>query len=130
MEAEDIAMTQEAASQLAERLLQLLKEEKLYLRPDLKISDITLKLQTNRNYLYYAINDRLHTSFAELVNSMRIEQAQEILKNHPQCNLYDLMTQSGYFLERAFSHRLSPTFIWMADSMATMIKIRKDMAAA
>ncbi len=102
MEAEDIAMTQEAASQLAERLLQLLKEEKLYLRPDLKISDITLKLQTNRNYLYYAINDSLHTSFAELVNSMRIEQAQEILKNHPQCNLYDLMTQSGYTSESTF----------------------------
>ena len=98
----EIVMTQEAASQLAERLLQLLKEEKLYLRPVLKISDITLKLQTNRNYLYYAINDCLHTSFAELVNRMRIEQAKETLKDNPQSNLYELMTQSGYTSESTF----------------------------
>ena len=102
LEEEGITLSAEAANLLADRLLQLLKEEQLYLRPDLKISDVTKELQTNRNYLYYAINDCLHTSFAELVNRMRIEHAQDILRKEPQISLYELMTQSGYTSESTF----------------------------
>ena len=34
------------------------------------------------------------------------------------------------FAKGAFSHRLSPTFIWIAASTATMTKMTKDIAAA
>ncbi|MCR5393921.1 MAG: helix-turn-helix domain-containing protein [Bacteroidales bacterium] len=87
---------------LADKLLVLLRDEKLYLIPDLKITDIAQRLQTNRNYTYYAITVELKTTFADLVNSMRIEYAQQILTTNPHINMYELMTQSGYSSESTF----------------------------
>ena len=79
-----------------------MEQEQLYLMPDLKISDVTQKLQTNRNYMYYAINNHLQTSFVEIVNRMRIEHAQTLLKANPHCNTIELMLQCGYTSESSF----------------------------
>lgn len=87
---------------LADKLLALLRDEKLYLIPDLKITDIAQRLQTNRNYTYYAITVELKTTFADLINSMRIEYAQQILTTNPHINMYELMSQSGYSSESTF----------------------------
>ena len=42
--------------ELCQRIEELMEKELLYLKADLKISDITSRLHTNRNYIYNAIN--------------------------------------------------------------------------
>lgn len=61
--------------------------EMLFTRSDLKISDLALRLNTNRSYISRAINDEMHTDFCSWVNHYRINYAQELLDDFQQSNL-------------------------------------------
>ena len=87
---------------LSIRLVSILREEQLFLLPDLKISDLTSRLQTNRNYLYQAINVQLDTSFSELINRLRIEYAQELMKEDRSLSVTEVCIRSGYLSESSF----------------------------
>ena len=94
--------TPSASLDIARRLTALMTEEKIYLNPDLKITEVARRLKTNRNYTYYAITEHLKTSFSDYINSLRIKHAQEILQQTPDINLYELMAQCGYTSESTF----------------------------
>ena len=87
---------------LSIRLVSILREEQLFLLPDLKISDLTSRLQTNRNCLYQAINVQMGTSFSELINRLRIEYAQELMKEDRSLSVTEVCIRSGYLSESSF----------------------------
>lgn len=77
-------------------LEQLMNKQQLYLRHDLKISDVALLLGSNRTYIQRSIMELSGESFTKYVNRKRIEHAIELQKKHPEYNIETIATQSGY----------------------------------
>jgi len=54
--------------------IELLKQEKLYLNPELKVLDLAILLKIHPNLMSKVINHNSETSFYDLVNKMRVEE--------------------------------------------------------
>ena len=91
-----------AYSELLEKIRKLMSEEKLYLYPNLKVSDLARLLNSNRNYIYNAINVEMGISFSDYINSQRVDYASQLLKAHPELPINDVMFKSGFTSTSAF----------------------------
>jgi len=61
-------------------LVQLMLNEQIYLRSDLTIEDVALRLNTQPKYLSAVLNNEMHTTFAKFINHYRIEHAKHLLQ--------------------------------------------------
>ncbi|WP_436415759.1 helix-turn-helix domain-containing protein [Petrimonas sp.] len=66
---------------LQDRLIYLLEKKEIFKNPELKISDVSLLLKTNRTYVSKIINEEMNTNFCDLVNSYRINYAEGLLRS-------------------------------------------------
>ncbi|HKI88491.1 MAG TPA: helix-turn-helix domain-containing protein [Draconibacterium sp.] len=66
-------------NQLKEKLMELFVVEKIYRNSDLKITQISMKLQTNRTYVSQLINNEFNCSFSEFANEYRVIEAKKLL---------------------------------------------------
>jgi AraC-like DNA-binding protein len=89
-------------SELLEKIRKLMSEEKLYLYPNLKVSDLAMRLNSNRNYVYNAINVEMGISFSDYINGQRIDYASKLLEEHPEMSINDVMFKSGFTSSSAF----------------------------
>jgi len=64
---------------LNEKLLNLFKDEAIYKNPDLKITQVSELLNTNRTYISKHINTEFSCTFSDFVNRYRIEEAKRLL---------------------------------------------------
>lgn len=88
--------SEEYSNDLSTRLLRLINEERLYLRPNLKINDLAKLLNTNRNYIYNAINVEMGISFSEFINHKRIDYAVRLMEKTPNVQLSEVAMKSGF----------------------------------
>lgn len=65
--------------QLKAKLVELFVNEKIYKNSDLKITQVSMKLQTNRTYISQLINNEFNCSFSEFVNEYRVIEAKQLL---------------------------------------------------
>lgn len=87
---------EQTVSSFTVSLEQLMNKQQLYLRHDLKISDVALLLGSNRTYIQRSIMELSGESFTKYINRKRIEYAIELQKKHPEYNIETIATQSGY----------------------------------
>ena len=83
-------------------IVSIVEKERLYLQPNLKINDLAKLLNTNRNYLYHALNEGMGMSFSEFINSRRIEFAVRQIKANPSMLLSDIASAAGFTSVSAF----------------------------
>lgn len=69
------------------KIEQLFKEQKLYLEPELSLSDLATKLKTNTSMLSAAINQNFGKNFNDFVNEYRVEEVKRQLKNPANAHL-------------------------------------------
>lgn len=81
---------------LKDEIYQLVEKEKLYLCPNLKTEYLAQKLNTNRSYVYQAINVEMGMSFSEYINQKRIEKALQLMEQQPSMRIQDIAEKSGY----------------------------------
>jgi AraC-like DNA-binding protein len=89
---------------LKEKLEKLFKEDKIYLRQNLTIWDVSMELGTNRTYVSQLINDYYKMNFSRFVNQYRIERAKESLM-HKDTEVFSLETigeQCGFGTQNNF----------------------------
>ncbi|SHF60022.1 Helix-turn-helix domain-containing protein [Mariniphaga anaerophila] len=67
------------ADQLKPKLTDLFEKKKVYNNSELKITDISQLLGTNRSYVSALINNEFNCSFNEFVNKYRVEEAKKVL---------------------------------------------------
>ena len=73
----------------------LFVEEKLYLNPQLKLSDVARQVGTNRTYLSRFFNQEKQMTFFDYVNNLRVEHAVDLLqKSNLRLNV--IAEQSGF----------------------------------
>jgi AraC-like DNA-binding protein len=66
-------------NKLKEKLIELFLHEKVYKNPDLKITQISEMLNTNRTYISKLINTEFSCTFSEFVNRYRVKEAKQLL---------------------------------------------------
>ena len=97
-----IPLTPEKEDIMADEIRRLMDEKRLFLQPNLKINDLANMLNTNRNYIYNAINRGIGLSFAEYINKKRIEYAVQLIDQDREILLTDVAHQSGFSSPSAF----------------------------
>lgn len=66
---------------LKDHLLEIFNEGEIYKQADLKITQISAVLKTNRTYISNLINNEFSCTFNEFVNQYRIKEAKRLLVN-------------------------------------------------
>lgn len=91
-------LTKDFSSELKQQLLFLLNEEKIYKQNDISLEKLANKLGTTRHNASQVINEHFNLNFFELINTYRIKEAQEILKNdiHHNLNIIEVAYEVGF----------------------------------
>ena len=98
---EDIP-TDDKDTDLMERICLIMDEEQLYLRCDLKLQDVAVRLNTNSSYVSECINSIRSQSFSQFVNTYRVRHAQELLRQQPDMKTATVAANSGFSTETSF----------------------------
>lgn len=67
--------------EVSESVRKLFDEEKVFLNPRLKLSDVARKVGTNRTYLSRFFNQENGYTFYDYVNQLRVKHAERLLSN-------------------------------------------------
>ncbi|WP_370979372.1 helix-turn-helix domain-containing protein [Agaribacterium sp. ZY112] len=101
--AKNLELSTDAARELALELDRLMLEQKLYLDPDLSLSSLAEKLGVTKHQLSELLNSHLNTSFYDMLNSHRFEQAVSLMDNKPkQHSVTDIAYLSGFNNRNSF----------------------------
>ena len=87
---------------LIERIEEVVTKRQLYLRHNLKISDVAAELCTNRLYVSTAINEEMGISFSDYINRKRVNYAIHLMRTNPQMTLYEIADLSGFSSDKSF----------------------------
>lgn len=96
-------LTEEQCKNLEIKMLQIVKEEKLYLEDHFTMSDLVKRMGSNKVYLSEVIAQSEYGSFYQLINTLRIEQACWMLSEDPTLKMEQVALASGFSSGSAFS---------------------------
>ena len=82
--------------ELKERLCNVLEREKLYLNPDIRVSDLAERLYTNKSYLAQTIKIKLGKNFCQLVHYYRVREAMRLYAQNPDLTITQLCRRVGF----------------------------------
>ena len=94
--------TAEGNSILMTRINQVMEEQKLYRREDLKLQDVANALSTNRRFVSDCINSQMGCNFIQYVNTYRVNHAKRVLRQNPDKKITDIYIESGFANETSF----------------------------
>ena len=92
----------ESENSLARRIEEVVTQQQLFLRHNVKVSDIAAELFTNRLYVSTAINDEIGVSFSDYINKKRIDYAIQLMRTNPQMTMYEIAARSGFSSDKSF----------------------------
>lgn len=96
-------LTDEQCKALETKMLNLIRTEKLYLEDHFTMSDLVRRMNTNKAYLSEMIASSEYGSFYQLVNTLRIEHACQMLRDDPSLKMEQVALASGFSSGSAFS---------------------------
>ena len=109
------SLTPSYSKELKEKLIYLLETEKIYKRNNINLDFLSQRLDTTRHNASQVINENFNVSFFELINTYRIEEALEILKNDTdkKMNIIEVAYEVGFnnkvSFNKSFKKHLSQT---------------------
>lgn len=81
--------------ELVAHLHKLFEEDKVFLRPDIRIDDVAAMLLTNRTYVTRLMRQEYGLSFIEYINVARIQYSQKLLYSS-RMTLDEVAERSGF----------------------------------
>lgn len=100
LKAEEL-VTEEVTDAVGQKVEALMMEQKLYLTPNLKIADVVKRCGVCRTYVSHYINQTGY-NFSEYVNKLRVEYAQDMLRQSPTVKMVAVAEESGFTSEASF----------------------------
>ena len=101
-DAEEESIQQDKMADLQLKLTDTVGRNKLYLQPDLKITDVANLLHTNRTYVSRVLKEQIGTTFADFINHQRIDYACQLMEQQPQLPAAEVASQSGFSSQSSF----------------------------
>ncbi len=77
--------------------------EKPYLNPEFRLLDLRQVLPLNRTYLSQLINAEYGCNFYQFVTRYRIEDAKQLMQDHPDMKMQDIAEQCGFSSPTVFA---------------------------
>lgn len=84
------------------KLIELLKNQKIYTKEDLNMEDISNMLHISKNHLSQCISEGLQTTFYDLINKYRIEEFIVQINQNPELQISELYYQCGFRSKATF----------------------------
>lgn len=90
---------------LKTKLVKLFEQDKIYRNSDLRITNISEALETNRTYISRLINEEFGLNFNEFVNQYRVREAESLLKcnEHNSFKLEYISEKVGFGSSNSFT---------------------------
>jgi len=90
-------------SGLAQKLREHIASQQPYLNPILTLSDLSMQLETNTNYLSRVINETYGTNFNTFINSLRVQKVISLMQERKEnFSLWGLGQEAGFNSKTAF----------------------------
>ena len=84
------------AADYKNKILTIMKDEKLFLNPDLKLNDMALKIGLSKHQTSQIVNEQFNKDFNTFINEFRIEEAILLLRNDPNLTINDVLYDVGF----------------------------------
>lgn len=95
-------LDQALSEQLAQELIQQIKHQQLYTKPDINLNQLAELLGITRNMLSQILNETLRTNFYGFINELRIDRAKGLLQSQPESTILDVAMEVGFNSKSAF----------------------------
>ena len=89
---------------LLTRFQTVMLNEQLFLQPSLSLQDIAERLHTNKTYISKLVNNTYNMSFPEFLNTLRIDYAQQYMRNHPSAKQEEVARACGFLSASSFNN--------------------------
>ena len=98
-------LTKDQIEEYKKQLLALFSAEKPFLNPQVSLADLSEKLSISTKHLSQVINQSFNKSFFDFINSYRIQEAQQILKesNDDKLTVLEVMYEVGFNSKSSFN---------------------------
>lgn len=84
------------------QLDQLIESEKVYLNHNLRLNDLSERMNINKHHLSQILNQHYQLSFYDFINRFRIEEAKVIIQNTPEHTLVQIAYDAGFNNKTSF----------------------------
>lgn len=101
---ESVVILEDNLTGLKECILNLFEKERIYLNPQLRLSDVAAMANSNRTYVSRFFNDNNGKTFFEFVNEYRVKYAMTLLKASDE--KLDVIAEKSGFSSRQSFHRV------------------------
>ncbi|MDQ0595202.1 AraC-like DNA-binding protein [Chryseobacterium ginsenosidimutans] len=95
-------LSQDYVTNTNNRLIELLKNKKIYTKEDLSLDDVSNMIHISKNHLSQCISEGLHTTFYDLINKYRIEAFIEQINQNPELQISELYFHCGFRSKATF----------------------------
>ena len=99
---DDEAAQRANLDELAQQIIGIVNHNRLYLQPNLKITDVAALLHTNRTYVSRVLKEDMGTTFADFINRQRIDYACQLMEQQPEMGAAEVARQSGFSSQSSF----------------------------
>ena len=89
---------------LLTRFRSIMLSEQLFLKPSLSLQDIAERLHTNKTYISKLVNNTYNMGFPEFLNTLRVDYAQQYIRNHPNAKQEEIALASGFLSASSFNN--------------------------
>ncbi len=83
----DSSLSDEQKRSIADKITKAIDEDKLFLDEDFRLDSLVTEIEVNKTYISQVLNEILDTTFSEIVNLYRIEEAKSLLIDDENKNL-------------------------------------------
>ncbi|MFN8256180.1 MAG: helix-turn-helix domain-containing protein [Bacteroidales bacterium] len=110
-------LSEDTAKQIHQKLMSVMKDERLFTRPELSLTELANRMEIHPNYLSQVINDLEGVNFYDYINTLRIEEFKKMISQpeNQKFTFTALAYDCGFNSKSAFnrffkkSTHLSPT---------------------
>lgn len=88
---------------LMARFQQLMKEEQLFLQPQLTLQDVADRLHSNKTYISKLVNNTYNLGFPELINTLRVDYAEQYILSHRGVKQTQVAAECGFLSASSFN---------------------------
>ncbi len=85
-------------------LEEIMSENKPYLNPELRLKDLADSLNIPTHHLSQVINEHYQYSFFDFINTHRVKEAQEQIRNQPERTLLQIAFAAGFNNKTSFGN--------------------------
>ncbi|MBR5924751.1 MAG: helix-turn-helix transcriptional regulator [Bacteroidales bacterium] len=85
------------------RFQSLMVDKQEFLQPKLTLDDVADELHSNKTYVSKMVNNTYNMGFPELVNTLRVDYAQQYILTHRDARQDEIATHSGFLSASSFN---------------------------